>query len=142
MAIGFEKARNLMRQLDWKMRVTISADDIEAMTLFHLLQDHEFTLRMESGKRLLSECVIVERLDNSTVILEYNRTESEILAPKRFAVISWAAEDAMEAARGCGVDLTEKQAEAWWRKNESSFRDILTEHGNEILSNMNFEEEM
>ena len=141
MVIGYDMARNLMRQLNWRMRVAINDNAIEEMTLYHPEQDHEFTLRMDSGKRLLSECVIAVRLDDSTVILEYNRTESEILAPERFAVTSWAAEDAMEAAKGCGIDLTEKQAEAWWRKNESSFRDILIEHGNEILSNMKFEEE-
>ena len=36
MAIGYEKARNLMRQLDWKMQVRTSDSGIEKMVLFHL----------------------------------------------------------------------------------------------------------
>ena len=92
MAIGYEKARNLMRQLDWKMQVRTSDSGIEKMVLFHLEQDKEYTVRMESGRKLIRECVLSQRLDGSTAVLEYNRIEAELENPKWFATTRWAPE--------------------------------------------------
>jgi hypothetical protein len=36
--------------------------------------------------------------------------------------------------------MTEEQAAAWWERNERRFQDLMVEHGNDILSNMDFEE--
>ena len=52
----------------------------------------------------------------------------------------WSPEDARAAAEEQGVTLTEEQAVVWWRRNESRFQSLLVEAGNEILSNMDFEE--
>ena len=49
-------------------------------------------------------------------------------------------EDVIAAAEEQGVTLTEEQAVAWWEKNGRRFQDLMVEHGNEILSNMDFEE--
>ena len=35
MAIGYVRARNLMRQLDWKMRVTIMVGSVTKIELYH-----------------------------------------------------------------------------------------------------------
>ena len=140
MAIGYEKARNLMRQLDWKMQVTTICDSVEKIVLFHPLQDREYTVRLDSGRKLMRECVMQHRIDSMTAILEYNRTEAEVENPQWFAVTRWAPEDVIAAAEEQGVTLTEEQAVAWWEKNGRRFQDLMVEHGNEILSNMDFEE--
>ena len=51
MAIGYEKARNMMRQLDWKMRVTTICDSVDKIVLFHPTQYREYTVRLDSGRR-------------------------------------------------------------------------------------------
>ena len=140
MAIGYEKARNLMRQLDWKMQVTTICDSVEKIVLFHPAQDHEYMVRLDSGRKLMRECVMQHRIDSMTAVLEYNRTEAEVENPQWFAVTRWAPEDVIAAAEEQVVTLTEEQAVAWWEKNERRFQDLMVEHGNEILSNMDFEE--
>ena len=35
MAIGYGRARNLMRQLGWNMRVTTICDSVDKIVLFH-----------------------------------------------------------------------------------------------------------
>ena len=140
MEIGYEKARNLMRQLDWKMQVSTLGDSVEKIVLLHPAQDYEYTVRLDSGRKLLRECVMQHRIDSMTAILEYNRTEAEVENPQWFAVTRWAPEDVIAAAEEQGVTLTEEQAVAWWEKNGRRFQDLMVEHGNEILSNMDFEE--
>ena len=80
------------------------------------------------------------RLDSMTAVLEYNRAEAEVEKPQWFATTRWSPGDVMVAAEEQGVTLTEEQAVAWWEKNERRFQDLMVEHGNEILSNMDFEE--
>lgn len=130
-----------MRQLDWKMRVYTLGDSVEKIVLFHCMQPVEHTVRLDSGRKLMRECVVSERLDSRTAILSYNRTEAEIEEePKWFAVTRWSPEDAVEAASEQGVTITLEQATAWWKRNERRFQDLLAEAGNEILSSMDFEE--
>ena len=57
-----------------------------------------------------------------------------------FAETRWCTDDVIEAAKQKGIVLTPQQAELWWKKNENRFKDILTEYGNEILFNANFNE--
>lgn len=140
LSIGYEKARNLMRQLDWKMRVSTSGDRVEKIVLFHPCQPNEYRVYMAGGRKLMRECVLSHRLDSKTAVLEYNRVEAEVEKPQWFAVTRWSPEDAIAAAAEQGVTLTEEQAVAWWKRNERRFQDLMVEHGNEILSNMDFEE--
>lgn len=140
MAIGYEKARNLMRQLDWKMQVSTLGDSVEKIVLFHPAQDYEYTVRLDSGRKLLRECVTQHRIDSMTAILEYNRMEAEVEKPQWFAVTRWCAGDVVAAAEERGVTMTEAQAVEWWKRNERRFQDLMVEHGNDILSNMDFEE--
>ena len=35
MAIGYGRARNLMRQLDWKMRATVMMGSVNKIELYH-----------------------------------------------------------------------------------------------------------
>lgn len=142
MAIGYGRARNLMRQLGWNMRVTTLGDSVEKIEVFHLGQQKEHTVRLDSGRKLMRECVMSHRLDSRTAILEYNRVEAEVDAdtPKWFAVTRWAPEDAIAAAEERGVTLTMEQATAWWKRNESRFQNLMVEAGNEILAGMDFKE--
>lgn len=138
MAIGYEKARNLMRQLDWKMRVTTICNSVERIVLFHPRQEKEYTVRMDSGRKLMRECVVYYRLDNQTTVLDYNRVEEEVEKPRWFAATRWSPGDVMVAAKEQGVTLTEELAAVWWRKNERHFQDLMVTHGNEILSRVDF----
>lgn len=140
MAIGYEKARNLMRQLNWKMQVSTLGDSVEKIVLFHPAQDYEYTVRLDSGRKLLRECVMQHRIDSMTAILEYNRMEAEVEKPQWFAVTRWCAGDVVAAAEERGVTMTEAQAVEWWKRNERRFQDLMVEHGNEILSDMDFGE--
>ena len=141
MAIGYERARNLMRQLDWKMRVSTLGDSVEKIVLFHPCQRKEYTVRMDSGRKLMRECVLSQRLDSMTAVLEYNRAEAEVEKPQWFAITRWSAEDVLAAAEEQGVTLTEAQAIEWWKRNERRFEEMMIEHGNEILSDIDFEED-
>lgn len=57
-----------------------------------------------------------------------------------FAPTCWCTDDVIDAAKQKGIVLTPKQAELWWQKNEKWFKDTLTEYGNEILFNADFNE--
>ena len=141
MAIGYGRACNLMRQLDWKMRVSTLGDGVEKIVLFHGAQPIEYTVRLDSGRKLMRECVVSERLDSHTAILSYNRTKAEAEdEPKWFAVTRWAPEDVVGAAEEQGVILSVEQATVWWERNERRFQNLLVERGNEILAEMDFEE--
>ncbi len=140
MAIGYERARNLMRQLNWRMRVKTICDSVEKIVLFHPCQGKEYTVRMDSGRKLMRECVLSQRLDSMTAILEYNRSEAEVEKPQWFAVTRWSAEDVLAAAEEQDVTLTEAQAIEWWKRNERRFEELLIEQGNEILFGMDFKE--
>lgn len=140
MAIGYKRARTMMRQLGWKMRASTLGNSVEAVTLFHPQQSTEYTVRMDSGRKLMQECVVSERLDSRTAIFDYNKKESETEKPKWFAVTRWAPEDAVEAAAEQGVTLSMDQATAWWKRNGRRFQQLLYEKGSEILSNMDFSE--
>lgn len=58
---------------------------------------------------------------------------------KRYGIVRWATDDVIAAAESNGITMTEEQAVKWWKKNERSFIDLMKEHGNEVLSNMNFD---
>ena len=57
-----------------------------------------------------------------------------------FATTRWVAADAVAAAEEQGITMTEEQAVEWWRRNESRFQNLLVEHGNAILAEMDFNE--
>ena len=75
----------MLRQLDWKMRVTTICDSVDKIVLFHPTQYREYTVRLDSGRRLMRECVVRYRLDSMTAVLEYNRAEAEVEKPHRRA---------------------------------------------------------
>lgn len=57
-----------------------------------------------------------------------------------FAPTCWCTDDVIDAAKQKGIVLTPKQAESWWEKNEKRFKDIIVEHGNEVLEDADFDE--
>lgn len=76
MAIGFEQARNLMRQLDWKMRVTMNGESVDGIELYHPKQHRTYKVRMDSGRKLITECRVCGRVNDRTAILCYDHDGS------------------------------------------------------------------
>lgn len=76
MAIGFEQARNLMRQLDWKMRVTMNGESVDGIELYHPKQPRTYKVRMDSGRKLITECRVCGRVNDRTAILCYDHDGS------------------------------------------------------------------
>lgn len=52
MAIGYGRARNLMRQLDWKMRATVMMGSVNKIELYHPKRPATYTVRLDSGRKL------------------------------------------------------------------------------------------
>jgi len=80
MTIGYEHAKNLMVQLDWKAKVTmdISSHDtvLERVTLYHPRRENTYNVRRDSAKRLLAECRVCGRVDDRTAIMCYDHDGS------------------------------------------------------------------
>ena len=57
-----------------------------------------------------------------------------------FAETRWCIDDVIDASKKKGIVLTPQQAESWWEKNEKRFKDIIVEHGNEVLEDADFDE--
>lgn len=75
--IGYEKAENLMKQLDWKMRYTAHGEDVEKIELYHPKRPTVYAVRKDSGKKLLKECRVICRCENDeTAILCYDHAGS------------------------------------------------------------------
>lgn len=72
--IGYTKARNLMRQLDWKMLVGMDHDGGGAVSfaLYHPKQPHQYKIRKDCGKKLYAECRVIGSKDYNTAILCYD----------------------------------------------------------------------
>lgn len=79
-AIGYEKARNLMRQLDWKMRVTSRIVDydvqIESIELYHPLREGVYRVRKDMGLKLMGECRVCKADGKFVSILCYDHDGS------------------------------------------------------------------
>ena len=71
--IGFTKARNLMRQLDWKALVTMDGDKLTQVVLYHPKQPNRYKVRLDSAKKLLKECVVEGSETHETAIVGYDR---------------------------------------------------------------------
>lgn len=56
-----------------------------------------------------------------------------------FGIVRWHCDDVIEAARNNGAEMTEEQARQWWEDNESSFENMITQYGDEVLSEMDFD---
>lgn len=71
--IGYTKARNLMRQLDWKMRVTMEGELITRTEVYHPKANPAgYVVRKDSGVKIMAECRVIGRVDDSTAILGFD----------------------------------------------------------------------
>lgn len=52
------------------------------------------------------------------------------------AVTRWCADDVIGIAKSAGIEMTDEQAEDWWREHERGFRQMMVQAGNEILETM------
>lgn len=52
------------------------------------------------------------------------------------AVTQWYADDVIKVAKSAGIEMTDEQAEDWWRENERAFRQMMVQAGNEMLETM------
>ena len=77
--IGYYRAKGLMLQLDWKMTVTMdpARENIERIELYHPCQKHRYTVRRDSGKRLMAECRVCGRVNDDTAIMCYDHDGSD-----------------------------------------------------------------
>lgn len=76
-AIGYEKAKNLMKQLDWKMRVTMEGEDLQRVELYHPKRPTVYPVRKDSYKKLYPECRVIGPGENDRVaILCYDHAGS------------------------------------------------------------------
>ena len=57
-----------------------------------------------------------------------------------YADVRWMTDDVIAASEAGGVDLTEEEADEWWRKNESWFSNRLVELGNEMLYDIDWKQ--
>lgn len=58
-AIGYEKAKNLMKQLDWKLRVTMEGEDLQRVEVYHPNRPIAYPVRKDSFKKLYPECRVI-----------------------------------------------------------------------------------
>ena len=73
MAIGYERARNLMRQLDWKLRVTMEGETLLAVEAYHPKQPAVYSVRKDSYRKLYPECRVICKGDTPNIaILGYD----------------------------------------------------------------------
>lgn len=71
--IGYEKAKNLMKQLDWKLRVTMEGEELRRVEIYHPKQQNVYQVRKDSYKKLYPECRVIGQGENSSVaILGYD----------------------------------------------------------------------
>jgi len=55
-----------------------------------------------------------------------------------YGIVRWTVEDVIAAAAEQGISLTAETAAAWWRNNENAFKNIMVGHGNQVLSDMDY----
>lgn len=68
MAIGYVKAYNLMKQLDWKAKVKIICNSVESMELYHPLRPSRYKVRIDSATKVLASCRKVKDIDSISSI--------------------------------------------------------------------------
>lgn len=50
--------------------------------------------------------------------------------------VSWDSDDLIKLAKSAGVEMTDEQAEDWWREHEAQFRKTMLQYGNQLLASM------
>ena len=74
--VGYQRGKNLMKQLDWKLKVTTSRGRVDKVVIYHPKQPKAYTVRRDSRGRLLSECRVCKRVDDDTLIFCYDHDGS------------------------------------------------------------------
>lgn len=59
MAIGYTRTRNLMRQLDWKLRVNMDGENLISVEAYHPKRPTTYTVRKDSYRKLYPECRVI-----------------------------------------------------------------------------------
>lgn len=90
---------------------------------------------LEIDKLLFNAMFIKHKLNKLADALEHWQNDALL---NNFAGTKWSVDDAISEAGDQGVELTREKAAVWWAENESSFKDALTQEGNEILSNVDW----
>lgn len=76
--VNIDRARNLMKQLDWKLLLVVDNDtlEVEFAVLYHPLQANAYRLRRNSAKKLLSECRVIGAVTDEITVLCYDHDGS------------------------------------------------------------------
>lgn len=80
--IGYEKAKNLMKQLDWKLRVTMEGEELRSVEIYHPKQQNLYQVRKDSYKKLYAECRVIGQGENSSVAIlgyDHDGTNEELI---------------------------------------------------------------
>jgi hypothetical protein len=85
-----------------------------------------------------------ESTDSGNLTYYADKLVEEFMIPNMkchyFAESRWTVDDVIDAAKENGIELTPKQAEEWWKKNEKSFHESLIAFGNQMLADADFSE--
>lgn len=76
--IGYKRAKNLMMQLDWKLRVTMNRETLELqhVEIYHPKQPTVYSVRRDSARILLAECRVIGPANMDTAIMCYDHDGS------------------------------------------------------------------
>ena len=70
--IGYQKAKNLMKEQGWKLWVTMHGEVLQDTGVFHPESEEMCTVRRDSAKKLIPECMVCGRVNDETAILCYD----------------------------------------------------------------------
>lgn len=100
------------------MRYSIQKMTISGFTHYEIIDTENNCETVAAVKNYVAAYNLCDQLNCST--------------EKTYATTTWSWED----VAGMKPDWTEEQCRQWWENNEKWFKDVLTEYGNEILSNI------
>lgn len=58
-----------MKQLDWKMRVTMEGENLQRVELYHPNRPTSYSVRKDSYKKLYPECRVIGQGESSQVAI-------------------------------------------------------------------------
>lgn len=70
--IGYDEAKNLMKQLDWKMALTMVEGLITEVEVYHPISKGRHKVRKDAAKKLCPELRVICSRDHFTAILGYD----------------------------------------------------------------------
>ena len=99
------------------MRYTIQKMTISGFTHYEIIDTENNCETVAAVKNYIAALNVCEQMNGKA---------------ENYGTTTWSWED----VAGMKPDWTEEQCQNWWNSNKKWFLDVLTEYGNEILSNI------